>query len=219
MSGFRMRPGVSHRGFAGCAILLDTGRDRYWKVDAETAFALDWIAGRQAGPVDPGYLDRLERLGLVERSPPEDPVVDAAIPPSPRESAIEGDGPRRRFDLAEAIEVARLAFAARRVLRHRSLASILAEVERSRGFDVSEAGAADLAQRFDRYRRFVPLARQCLPDTLAFLGFAGRRGCFPTLVFGVEAWPFAAHCWAQSGDVVLNDALDHARAFSPILAL
>lgn len=219
MSGFRMRAGISHRSFAGCAILLDTGRDRYWKVDAGTAFALDWVAGRQAGPVDPGYLGRLEQLGLVERCPPGDPVIDPTIPATPHASAIEGEGPRRRFDLAEAIEVAHLAFAARRTLRRHSLASILAEVERSRGSDAAETGAADLARRFDRYRRFVPLAPQCLPDTLAFLRFAGRRGCFPTLIFGVEAWPFAAHCWAQSGDVVLNDALDHARAFSPILAL
>lgn len=219
MSGFRMRAGISHRSFAGCAILLHTGRDRYWKVDAGTAFALDWIAGRRSGPVDSGYLDKLERLGLVERQPPNEPVIQSPIPPVPQESAIEGEASHRRFDLAEAIEVAHLAFAARRTLRRHSLASILAEVDRSRRSEADGSHAADLARRFDRYRRFVPLAGQCLPDTLAFLRFAGRRGCFPTLVFGVEAWPFAAHCWAQSGDVVLNDALDHARAFSSILAI
>lgn len=218
MSGFRIGPGISHRSFAGCAILLDTRRDRYWKVDAGTAFALDWIAGRRPGPVDPGYFDKLEQSGLAERQSPNEPVIHPPIPAAPQESAIEGTAPRRRFDLAEAIEVAHLAFAARRALRRHSLTSILADVERSRRSKASGSDAADLARRFARYRQFVPLARQCLPDTLAFLRFAGRRGCFPTLVFGVEAWPFAAHCWAQSGDVVLNDALDHARAFSPILA-
>jgi len=65
----------------------------------------------------------------------------------------------------------------------------------------------------------VPLAPLCLPDTIAFLRFAARRGCFPRLVFGVEAWPFAAHCWAQADDIVLTDALHHARSFSPILVL
>ncbi len=219
MSGFRMCAGISHRSFADCAIVLDTGRDRYWKVDAEAAFALDRIAGQHTQPVDPALFDRLEQMGLVEPRSGDEPAVSSPILPAPGESAVEGDGPRPRFDLAEAIEVVRLACAARRAVHRHPLASLLADVARARAFPASDGSAIELARRFDRYRRLVPLANRCLPDTLAFLRFAGHRGCFPTLVFGVEAWPFAAHCWAQSGNVVLNDALDHARAFSPILAI
>lgn len=219
MNGFRMRPGISHRSFADCAIVLDIGRDRYWKVDAGAAFALDRIAGRHAQPVDPACFGQLEHLGLVEPRSGDEPPAPLPILSVPDESAIEGDAPRPGFDLAEASEVAYLAFAARRMLRRHPLASILADVERARASGMPNRSAIDFARRFARYRRLIPLANACLPDTLAFLRFAGRRGCFPTLVFGVEAWPFAAHCWAQSGDVVLNDALDHARAFSPILVI
>lgn len=219
MNNLRMRSGISHRSFSGCAIILDIDRDRYWKVDARTAMALDWITGRQRGPVDPGQFTRLEQLGLIGPPAADGQTVQPHDPPAPQASLIEGDAPKRGFHLPDAIEVAYLTFAARRALRRQSLRSILTDVERSRTTTTSSSEAADLARGFDRYRRLVPVAKQCLPDTLAFLRFAGRRRCFPSLVFGVEAWPFAAHCWAQSGNVVLNDALDHARAFSPILTI
>jgi len=219
MHSLRICPGISHRAFPDCAIILDIRRDRYWKVDAGAAFALDWITGRRSGPIDVGSLARLQQLGLVDWRPADEMDIHPREPRIPRASAIEGDAWLRGFDLIEAIEVACLAFAARRTLRRHSLYSILSQVQASRTEDISSGESADLARRFDRYRRLVPLGNQCLPDTLAFLRFAGRRGCFPTLIFGVEAWPFAAHCWAQSDDLVLNDVLDHARAFSPILAL
>lgn len=211
--------GISHRSFTDCAIILDIRRDRYWKVDAGAAFALDWITGRRSGPIGIGSLARLEQLGLVCWRPADEIDIQPDEPAIPRASAIEGDAWLRGFDLIEAIEVAYLAFAARRALRRHSLYSILSQVQASRAAAISKGESADLSRRFDRYRRLVPLRNQCLPDTLAFLRFAGRRGCSPKLIFGVEAWPFAAHCWAQSDDLVLNDVLDHARAFSPILAI
>lgn len=38
-------------------------------------------------------------------------------------------------------------------------------------------------------------------------------------VFGVRMAPFKAHCWIQSGGVVLNDSLDHVAQFKPILII
>jgi hypothetical protein len=36
-------------------------------------------------------------------------------------------------------------------------------------------------------------------------------------VMGVSGRPFAAHCWVQVGDRVVNDTLDHVILFTPIL--
>jgi hypothetical protein len=36
-------------------------------------------------------------------------------------------------------------------------------------------------------------------------------------VIGVKLNPFAAHCWLQVGDVVLNDLPERVAAFTPIL--
>jgi len=221
MSPIRLRPGISHRSFEGCAILLDVEQDRYWQVSARMGAALDRVAEGEAEALASGDLAALERLGLVERHNGDRPTPGPVTVPVPVSSAIEGEMRAERFRAAEALEVAGLIVTARRMVRRRPLHILLDEIVQTRGL-ARQAGGADsrlLAQRFHRSRRLVPLSPLCLPDTIAFLRFAARRGCFPHLVFGVEAWPFAAHCWAQAGDCVLNDALDHARAFAPILVL
>ena len=36
------------------------------------------------------------------------------------------------------------------------------------------------------------------------------------LVFGVTGDPFSAHCWVQVDELVLNDTLGNANAYTPI---
>jgi hypothetical protein len=217
----RLRPGISHRSFDGCAIILDLDRDRYWQLSGRMGAALDRIAGGESAAIEPDDVFRLETMGLVERAGDGAPSRPAANLPPPTRSATEGRIAAGRIHPCEALEVAHLVLATRRRVRRRALRALLGQIERHRnmGPEKNRADPILLAQRFHRYRRFVPLSALCLPDTIAFLHFAARRGCFPHLVFGVEAWPFAAHCWAQAGDCILNDALDHARSFSPILVL
>ena len=161
---------------------------------------------------DDGKLTRVEfersPLNTSRRGPNSRPL-------SPREAAQTVSADK----LAEALEVASLTIAARRLVRRRPLRVLLDEVAQKQRPDrqVDGTDPVIVAQRFHRYRRLVPLSTLCLPDTIAFLRFAARRRCFPHIVFGVEAWPFAAHCWAQTDDCVLNDALDHARSFAQIL--
>lgn len=221
---FRLAQGISHCSFPGCAIVLDIRRDRYWRVEAAAASALDLLAGRRSGVADPGILERLHRQGLIEPATQSSPGREDQHPPSarpPSASALESDIPATRFHAGFALEVAADCLAARLATRMRPLASIVSHVAAQRTTlsrrPVQES--ATLARVFARYRALVPFAPACLPDTLAFLRFAARRGHFPNLVFGVEAWPFAAHCWAQHEDVVLTDALQHARSFSVILTV
>jgi len=220
MDALRFRASISHCSFPGCAIVLDLDRDRYWQVGTDASAALDWLADRRAGPIAPGQIERLERLGFVEPAKLESSLERAPSLPSPTHSAVEGDVRKQVFDPIAATEIAYLVAMARRLVKRHSLRWNIADIEHRRtGEDAAAGRIAALAQAFIRYRRLVPLANKCLPDTLAFLRFAARRGHYPRLVFGVEAWPFAAHCWAQAGDLVLNDVLDHARSFSPILVI
>ena len=221
MANIRLRPGVSYRGFTDRAIILDIDRDRYWQVSRHVAELLDQLARGDGHVLTPTDLAYLQDLSLVETTDGTGPTPAAISLPEPATSAIEVEAPAERFRVSEAIEVAFLAVAARRRIRRRSLRSVIAAVDEWRDSDGRgpRAGAVSLARRFARYRRLVPFAARCLPDTIAFLRFAARRGCFPRLVFGVEAWPFAAHCWAQAEDCVLTDAVHHARSFSPILIL
>lgn len=221
MTNIRLRPGVSYRGFSDRAIILDVDRDRYWQVSRHVADLLDQVARSDGNMLMPTDLAYLQDLDLVETADGTGPASAAISLPEPATSAIEIEAPAERFRVSEAAEVAFLAVAARRRIRRRSLRSVLTAVDEWRDSDSRDAraDAVSLARSFARYRRLVPFAARCLPDTIAFLRFAARRGCFPRLVFGVEAWPFAAHCWAQADDCVLTDAVHHARSFSPILVL
>ncbi len=49
--------------------------------------------------------------------------------------------------------------------------------------------------------------------------FLGAEGIHPDWVFGVKTEPFDAHCWVQHGEIVLNDAPDRVRQYSPILVV
>lgn len=75
------------------------------------------------------------------------------------------------------------------------------------------------AARFVRLAPWLPHSGVCLMRSLQLLLYLRTLGHTPAWVFGVRTWPFQAHCWLQSGDVVLDDHLEHVRAFVPIMAI
>ncbi|WP_449472615.1 lasso peptide biosynthesis B2 protein [Sphingobium chungangianum] len=219
MERFSLRPGISHHSFGDGAIVLDIHRDRYWRVGRGAAFVLDWICGTRAGAAHPDAIEQLCRLGLIERSREAAEPRRPALPRG-RSSAIEQPDRRDRVRLADLAEVAALLVAARHTVRRAGIRKVVDEVRHARARRCPALGDLDLlARRFHASRGLLPLTAKCLPDTLAFVRYAARRGHFPDFVFGVVPVPFAAHCWSQSGDRVLNDAVGHTRAFAPILIL
>ncbi len=77
-----------------------------------------------------------------------------------------------------------------------------------------------LVSAFTRLRPlFYTLRSACLLDSLTLVHFLGAEGIHPNWVFGVKTEPFDAHCWVQHGEVVLNDAPDRVRQYSPILVV
>ena len=88
---------------------------------------------------------------------------------------------------------------------------------RTRPLDVDQTRR--LVEAFFRLRVFAFSSRdECLFDSLALLGFLARHGVYADWVFGVQARPFAAHCWVQQGEVVFNDTVEHVSGFTPIMA-
>jgi hypothetical protein len=59
----------------------------------------------------------------------------------------------------------------------------------------------------------------CLFDAVALSEFLAGYRVFPQWVFGVQARPFAAHCWLQNDGVVLNDTAEHVRRYTPIMVV
>jgi len=72
---------------------------------------------------------------------------------------------------------------------------------------------------FNRLRPFYDRSYLCLFDSLALLLFLAKYGLFPRWTFGVQSEPFAAHCWVQAEDVVLNDTVERVQPYTPILSV
>lgn len=73
------------------------------------------------------------------------------------------------------------------------------------------------AALFASWRPLWPRAFVCLHDTLALAWFLSARQASCEIVFGVQARPFAAHCWAEAGGEILNDEAEYCAAFDVIL--
>lgn len=81
---------------------------------------------------------------------------------------------------------------------------------------------ASLVERTLQFRRllpWIPFQGVCLYRSYMLLRHLRRRGFDALWVFGVQTWPFAAHCWLQVGETVLDDTADNAAAYTPILVV
>ena len=220
---YRLSAGISLRRFDDCGIVLDTTADRYWQLGNRLATALDWVAGNIVTVVSDDDCRRLASLGLVTLERRIASVARAPDLPSPREGLEDGE-PFGKYRLRPlfAVRVCWCAVRSWFAVRHRPLTQILAAVEARRLRPRNASASVDLsamARDFRAYRRLLPLRSVCLADSLAFLEVASHYGYYPRLVFAVTTHPFAAHCWVQNGTRVLNDHLDHATLFSPILVV
>jgi hypothetical protein len=115
---------------------------------------------------------------------------------------------------------------ARLLLKYRTFESVIARVseriQRSAPEEATldEARIHELIAAFATVRPFFFAAKDaCLFDALALSEFLAGYRVFPRWVFGVQARPFAAHCWLQLGGLVLNDTVDHVRRYTPIMVV
>jgi hypothetical protein len=199
--------------------LLDIRQDRYFRVPAGAASEmLAWLRRNYAGVVPKSAIETLTRARILRAGDP-DPTnalkERVAIPDGLERPEVRDAGNGLPVSVAIAVARTRLA------LRIFSLHSILSDRRvrpplAARGHD--NAAHAEAAA-FERARRMVPFARNCLLDSLTLDRWLARHGIGSQLVFGITAEPFTAHCWLQTSDSILNDSFDHVSGFTPILVL
>ena len=133
-------------------------------------------------------------------------------------------GARPRVKLSHAVAVGRAWLTARIVRRRLSMQRLVERVQERkaraahRSWDVHQA--RELVTAFLWLRPIFYSSREaCLLDSLVLLELLARHGLFPTWVYGVKLAPFAAHCWIQQGEVVLNDTPEHTGSYIPILCV
>ncbi|OIQ70741.1 hypothetical protein GALL_476450 [mine drainage metagenome] len=109
-----------------------------------------------------------------------------------------------------------------RSFRGRSFAWILAQAQRDARLLPAAAPSRrtrDLTAAFQACQPWIPFQGACLYRSFLLREALRRLGEPVWWVFGVQTWPFEAHCWLQVGDVVLDDWVERVVAYTPILAV
>jgi len=223
---YRLRENLSCCDVDGHLIFLDVAQDRYFKLTG----ALENVMRRFQAHEDvtPTLAEGLAAARILVEAPnPKARAARASIP-HPTCSAIEQPitVAGQRIGMAIVLEVMAIVWSTRRQLKTRALKTNLDEASAYRdrktgahGDTTPAAAKGKLLQangQFARARRYVPIEPICLLDSLSLLRFLSRRGLPANIVFGVTSDPFAAHCWVQAGDMVLNETLSDAQAHTPI---
>ena len=209
-------PGVSFGWVEGRVVFLDTGRDRYAALpaDLERGFADIVALGGQVEPQAP-TTRRLLDTGLFHLGTGSQMLrpLNRALPSHGLEHA------RRRLSAIDLAQVWRLVAEARRMVRTRPFASMFNDPAIDRHHLTAAkpiAALAELARRFNHARALVPIAPNCLSDSLALRHWLARRGHRCDLVVAARLEPFAAHCWIEAQGIVLNDTPERIATFVPI---
>lgn len=218
MGGFNLAEYIYYCEIDDQRVFLDLNGDRYFSlpVQANAAFSslLAAAAPENASPAD---IDPLLQAGIIVAAPRGKPIKPTGHPRPTRsliEEAVGGAAP----SLREVAEVGLFVLGARRAVLKARLPRLLGALARRRaaGLTIPGKEREGAIGKFLVARRFIPVAPNCLYDSLALCRFLQRRGIAVDLVIGAKLHPFGAHCWLQDGTTVLNDSLSAARDFAPV---
>jgi hypothetical protein len=215
MVGYHLPRHIHYCEIGSQRVFLDLQADRYFSLpDAADAAFGTLTEPRLREPTD--GLTALAAAGLLVR-PPEGRPPAPTVHPRPVASLLEESSGSGGSNSAIP-EVALLVLRARSGVRRRQLPRLLSERVRARAAaGGGSVGRDEAVHAFLRARRLIPVAPNCLYDSLALRRYLQRRSIAVDLVIGAKLHPFGAHCWLQDGSLVLNDSLASARDFAPIL--
>jgi hypothetical protein len=163
---------------------------------------------------DPALAEDLVGSGLICRGKAITPP--RALPSLPTKSLEPSTAEPPNW--ADATEAVRAGLDILFNYRRRPLETLLGRARD--GADALKAvtpGLVTAVRAFHRWAPYAPIPAKCLARSFALLGFLQRAGFTADWVFAVRTWPFAAHCWLQIGDTVLDDHHEHLVAYQPIM--
>lgn len=200
-------------------IFLDLYRDKYFILSPVADRACRSLMATNA-PCDIANDPEITRLiasGFLQTTEGENLSPVQHNPPTA--SLIEHDRELERGSLLATISAIYWLGRIHWSLTSKPLVHVLARLESRRARVKADPSTARLhlhARQFLAARMWAPWAPVCLLDSLALAHFLISRGHKPDVVFGVTTHPFSAHSWVQMESCVLNDALAHATAHTPI---
>jgi hypothetical protein len=222
------------------AVLMDLRSGEYFGLDltatAAIASQIEGWAGRFGTASDgrdiPDSDESVRILDLLSHDPAlltDSPMLGKAVDPPllQQTESIPFRGNLVPAPRIRPLHVARFCAACLHALLEVKCRSLAATVRRVR-FQKSHGARADVREpqivELVRIFRFLtPLLYtakdNCLFDSLALVEFLARFGVFPTWVIGVRTRPFAAHSWVLNDTLLLNERLERAEEYFPLLAV
>lgn len=206
-------------------IFLDIEKGRYFTIPNTDAEVFGrWHEGKTVDLRDVGQLERLKSQGVI---------IDAKLHcSSPSSRRVEVEAPKEAWSCRSRktpLHILALAVSLRLLwswrVRHcpfkrlvelqHQLATKAALGERpSDKFRLDQIISA-----FEFSDLLVGSHDRCLERSFALAAACRCQNFNVTVVIGIQGQPFAAHCWVQQGQIVLNEKPDAVGMFSPILAL
>lgn len=208
-------------------VILDVRRDRYLAVDAIrhaglAALVQDWPACND----DSGSVDAMPTLSLAQSLMSLGVLTQA---PQAGKSASPLRAVLARYECNQAsharartfFEVLTATVTASLILRWLPFEQVVARVSRRHKHPHAPSSTGELCDLVGQFQYahswLFSSDRRCLHESLALLEFLARHRHYPRWIFGVHTAPFAAHCWLQHDDVVINDSLENVAQFTPIM--
>jgi hypothetical protein len=93
------------------------------------------------------------------------------------------------------------------------------KTQSSQTLSADSANGRQLVAVFNCLRQMFPTRYLCLFDSIALIEFLARYGCYPDLIFAVRPELWAAHCWVQDNDMVLNEDVEETEDYAPIMVV
>lgn len=207
-------PSLSFCMIGETAIFLDLVSDRYFRLAPEqNASFASQLAGSVAGH------DALVAAGLGAFADAS-PITMPSLPPTQwhRPDVVARPNP---FRLLEAAICQRQM---ERRLKSAGLAAVLQVLHRQLRAPLlvpvtNQVRAMQIVGVFEQTKLFRSAVDRCLPCSLALAQMLARAGYRAQVIVGVKLQPFAAHCWVQSGGIILNESPEEAARYTPILIL
>jgi len=207
-------PALSFCVIEDTALFLDLARDHYFRLPetANAAFLASLINGVAFAPA-------LHSAGL-----------DQFVSLAPLRAQGGGIHPLEAADLQgcgfSPSLIARALWdqrAIERRLARRGLHTVLSELRSvlcsrhaRRPFGAEHAA---LVKAFEDAGLVRSAVDRCLPRSIALARLMAKSDCACQVIIGVKLRPFAAHCWVQAGHLLLNESVEEAARYKPILIL
>lgn len=220
-------PGIHVAVIGDRAVLLDSGRSRYFAVKGDTAAAVIWAGlGNQTAvspPSEETIADLVTRRILTVGSAREPAKLPLQVSRSVYPSLRYGYRLSQPLGLRTALLILTNLSRSWRVIRRSTMAQLLLWLRSAlQQADDYELGPADVQTLVDAYyaaRPFFPAKPICRLDAIALCLLLRQHGVAAEYALGARLDPFAAHCWVQVGDAVIGEAHDRVRQFTPMLAV